>query len=48
MKALLKRSGAKSAAAETYVFGGLRVDCSARLVSIDGAEASLTPKELTC
>jgi len=45
MKALLKRSGAKSAAAETYVFGGLRVDCSARLVSIDGAEASLTPKE---
>lgn len=45
MKALLKRSGAKTAAAETYAFEGLRVDCSARLVFIDGAEANLTPKE---
>ena len=45
MKALLKRSGAKSVATELYVYGGLRVDCSARLAQADGVELSLTPKE---
>jgi DNA-binding response OmpR family regulator len=30
---------------EVYEFGGLRVDCSARIVTVDGRAAELTPKE---
>lgn len=45
MKALIKRSGAKAAAAELYVINSLQVDCSARRVEIDGAAVNLTPKE---
>lgn len=45
MKALLKRAGAQSAAAETYDYEGLHVDLAARAVRVDGEYTSLTPKE---
>lgn len=45
MKALIKRSGAASAAQAPVEFGGLRVDAAAHTVQADGEDVSLSPKE---
>jgi len=47
INAVLARSGGGSAAKahETYEFGGLSIDVTARAVTVDGAPAQMTPKE---
>ncbi|MEE3332885.1 MAG: response regulator transcription factor [Ruminococcus sp.] len=47
VNAVLKRSGSSSARAEKdeFVYEGLRVDFSARTVTINGERAEMTPKE---
>ena len=45
---IISRNSVKPAAAEAheiYTFGGMSVDITARVVTVDGAEAPLTPKE---
>jgi two-component system, OmpR family, KDP operon response regulator KdpE len=46
IRAVLRRAGAaKDGPAEALVVGGLRIDPSARTVTLDGAEVELTPRE---
>ena len=43
--ALFKRAGSTSDSSKIYVFGGLRVDITARIVTVDGKRADMSPKE---
>ena len=43
--AVLKRTQGNSDAEAVYVFEGLRVDMSARIVTVDGARVDMSPKE---
>ena len=43
--AVLKRSGSSQKIGNVYVYNGLTVDMSARIVSIDGNRIELSPKE---
>ena len=45
IRAVLKRSSAKSPAADKLVFEGLEINMTGREVLVDGVPASLTPKE---
>ena len=48
VEAILKRVGERAATPaekETYTFGGLSVDMTARIVTVDGAVLDLSPKE---
>ena len=43
--ALFKRSGGGSDTDKPYVFGGLTVDITARIVTVDGKRVDMSPKE---
>ena len=43
--ALFKRAGSGSDADKPYVFGGLTVDITARIVTVDGKRVDMSPKE---
>ena len=45
MKALLKRSGTLETARQILVFGSLRLDLDAHIVTLAGRDLALTPKE---
>jgi DNA-binding response OmpR family regulator len=45
IKALLKRAGAAAQPVHTYIHEGLQIDSTARIVTINGETAALTPKE---
>ncbi len=45
VKAILKRTGGGEAADDRFIMGGLEVDYSARVVTVDGERVAFSPKE---